>query len=101
MTRWRGLVELVRDAVHHGTLGVEKVHQSVARTPLDLLALVPPLAPPARAIAACQAALIATTYATVRGVNAVAGAVVGACVDAAAREPREPPETVAGPAPRG
>jgi hypothetical protein len=89
VTRWRGLSDLVQDAVHHGTVAVEKVHQSVARTPLDVLALVQPLAPAARWAAAWQATIIAGTYATIRGVNAAAGMLVGACIEAAPRsEPR-------------
>lgn len=83
MTRWHGLTELVQDAVHHGTAAVEKVHQQVARAPLDMLAHVPPLAAGARWAADRQASLIAATYGTIRGVSAAVGAVVGACLDAA------------------
>ena len=74
MTRWRGLAELVQDAVHHGTLAVERVHQQVARTPLEILSYVPPLAVPAQGIAALQAAAIGATYTAIRAVNGVVGA---------------------------
>ena len=96
--RWKGLAELVRDAVHHGTLGVEEVHQRVAATPLELIALVPPLAAPARWLAGCQRELIATTYTTIRAANAAAGALVGVGLDLAARarEPGTTPNVVAG-----
>lgn len=83
MKRWRGLSDLVQDAVQHGTATVEKVHQQVARTPLDLLAQVPPLAPTARWVADRQASLIAATYGTIREVSAAMVALVGACIDAA------------------
>jgi hypothetical protein len=88
MTRWRGVAELVRDAVHHGTLAVEKVHQRVARTPFEVLALAPPLAAPARWLAARQAQLVGGTYTTIRAVNAVAGAIAGAIADAVGQPPR-------------
>ncbi len=84
MTRWLGLANLLQDAVHHGTIAVEKVHQSVARTPFDVIARVPPLTTGARWVAQRQATIIAATYATIRGVNGAVGALVGACIDAAA-----------------
>jgi hypothetical protein len=92
MTRWRGLVELLQDAVHHGTIAVEQVHQSVARTPWQVLARVPPLAPAARSAAAWQATVIGGTYGTIRAVSGAVGAALGACLDAAARPatPRPP-----------
>jgi hypothetical protein len=83
MTRWEGVVQLVADAVHHGSLAVERVHQRVARTPLDVAACVPPLAPGARRVAACQAALIGATYSAIRGVNAAAGAAAALALEAA------------------
>jgi hypothetical protein len=96
VTRWRGLVELTQDAVHHGATAVEAVHQRVARAPLDLIARVPPLAAPARAAAAGQAGLIAAAYASVRAVNAVVGSLLVAVVEvvAASRDSvaRRPPE---------
>lgn len=85
MKELRGLTELVQDAVHHGSLAVEEVHQRVARTTFDVLALVPPLAAPAHWIAARQAEIIAATYETVRQTSAVVGRLVGACIDEADR----------------
>jgi hypothetical protein len=88
MKRWRGLSDLVQDAVQHGTATVEKVHQQVARTPLDLLAHVPPLASTARWMADRQASLIAATYGTIREVSAAMGALVGTCIDVVERSRR-------------
>jgi hypothetical protein len=82
MTRWRGLAELVQDAVHHGTLAVERVHQRVARTPLEILAHVPPLATPAQRIATFQAAAIGATYTAIRGVNGAVGAAAAIALEA-------------------
>ena len=83
MNRLRGLTDLVQDAVQHGTIAVEKVHQSVARTPLDVLAFLPPLTATARGIAAWQAHVIAATYDTIRETSAAAGELLRACIDLA------------------
>jgi hypothetical protein len=84
-TRWHGFSELVQDAVHHGTVAVEKVHQQVARAPFDVLALVPRLATGARWVADRQASAIAATYGTIRAVNAGVGEVVRLGLDVAER----------------
>jgi hypothetical protein len=85
VNRLRGLADLLQDAVQHGTIAVEKVHQSVARTPLDVVAIVPPLAAPARWVAAWQSRMIARTYDTIRETSAAVGVLVRAVVDAADR----------------
>jgi hypothetical protein len=82
MTRWRGLAELVQDAVHYGTLAVERVHQRVARTPFEFLACVPPLAATAQGIAAFQATVIGATYTAIRGVNCTVGAAAVVALEA-------------------
>ncbi len=89
MTRWRGLKDLVVDAVHHGATAVEQVHQQVARKPFEILALVPPLATPARCAGSIQSAMIASTYGTIRAVNRFVGAVAGMVMDLAARGDEE------------
>jgi hypothetical protein len=91
MSRWRGLADLVADAVHVGAIAVERVHQEVAATPFAIAALAPPLAPAARRITAWQAAAIAATYAIVRGVNGVARVVVVAAIDAVTAAPDDAP----------
>ena len=90
MNRLRGLAELVQDAVQHGTIAVEKVHQSVARTPLEVLALVPPLTATALWMADAQSRLIAASYRTIREASAAAGALAGTCIEAAERARRPP-----------
>ena len=37
MKKWRGLAELVRDAVEQGATAVEQVHRRTAATPFELL----------------------------------------------------------------
>lgn len=99
MTRWRGLAELVQDAVHHGSLAVERVHQRVARTPLEILAIVPPLATGARRLADCQAAAIGATYHAIRGVNGTVAAIAFAVADAAEARADPSPATAGEDAP--
>jgi hypothetical protein len=88
MKRWRGLRDLVVDAVHHGASAVERVHRRTARAAVDAVALVPGLAVPARAVGAVQDAALAATYATIRQVNGVAGAAAGLALDLAERAER-------------
>ncbi len=100
MTRWHGVVELVQDAVDHGTIGVERVHLRVARAPFDLAARLPPLAPVARRLGDAQARIIAATYGSIRDVNEVVAPLVAAVIDhvARARTPStEPPEADSSP----
>ena len=90
MTRWRGLKDLVVDAVYQGTAAVERVHQEMAVRPLVIAARVPPLAAVARRAGAVQAAVIASTYLTIRAVTRLAGLVAGLALDlvAAGKEAR-------------
>jgi hypothetical protein len=83
MTRWRGLKDLIVDAVHHGATGVETVHRRTAQTTIDVIARVPGLGGPARAVGAVQDAAIGATYEAIRRVNGAVGAVVGLVLDAA------------------
>jgi hypothetical protein len=89
--RWRGLVDLVVDAVDHGSAAVERVHLWTARKPFDLIALVPPLARPARSIAAAQGFAISAVYQTIREVAHLAGAAIGLGLDLAGRRPKGEP----------
>ena len=82
--RWRGLKDLVVDAVHHGATAVEVVHRRTARSTIEVIALVPRLAGPARVVGAVLDASVAVTYQTIRLVNGVVGAVAGLVMDAAA-----------------
>jgi|RifCSP16_2_1023846.scaffolds.fasta_scaffold08894_6 hypothetical protein len=90
MKRWRGLKDLLVDAVHHGVTAVEVVHRRTTRATIDVVASVPGLGPPVRAVGALQDAAIAATYETIRQVNGALGAAVGLILDAAERLPRGP-----------
>ena len=99
--RWRGLKDLVLDAVDHGAAEVEKVHRESVRVPLELLARVPRLAAPARAVAGIADTALAATYGTVRLATRAAGeiAAVGLTVAEALTAAREAAGRSAGPAP--
>jgi hypothetical protein len=91
LSRWRGLKDLVVDAVDRGAAEVEKVHRDSVRLPLQLIARVPRLAGPARAVAGIADTALAATYGSVRLATRAAGAIaaVGLTVAeqvAAARE---------------
>ncbi len=81
MERWRGLKDLVQDAIDQGSTAVEQVHQQVARRTFDILEYVPPLAEPARRARLLQEAVIGGAYDAIRLVNRVVGAVAGAVMD--------------------
>jgi len=85
MTRWRGLKDLVVDAVHHGVTAVEGVHRRTARATMEVIALAPGLAGPARTVGAVQDAAFAATYETIRLVNGLVGAAADIALDAAER----------------
>ena len=91
LARWRGLKDLVVDAVDHGAAEVEKVHRESVRVPLELLARVPRLAAPARAVAGIADTALAATYGTVRLATRAAGAIaaVGLTIAAEVAASRE------------
>ena len=89
LTRWRGVVDLVVDAVEHGSGAVERVHQWTAKKPFQLLGALPRLARPARAVGLAQSAAIAATYETVRQVARVAGVAVRLGLEVAGRRGAE------------
>jgi hypothetical protein len=71
--RWRGLKDLVRDAVEQGASAVERVHLATAQRPFSLLAQIPALEEPVRGIQQIHDTLVSTTYATVRTVTRAVG----------------------------
>jgi len=79
--RWRGLKDLVRDAVEQGASAVERVHLATAERPFTLLAQIPALTDPVRSIQQIHDTLVATTYATVRTVTRAVGDVAELALD--------------------
>jgi hypothetical protein len=87
--RWRGLKDLVEDAIDHGSRAIEEIHRQAGRWVFDLLEKVPPLAAPARLGRSLQQAVIGRTYGTIRLVNRVVGGIAEIAIDAAERAPRK------------
>jgi len=85
MTRWRGLKDLLVDAVHHGVTAVEGVHRRTMRATVEVIALAPGMAGPARTVGAVQDAACAATYETIRLVNGLVGAAADIAFDAVER----------------
>jgi hypothetical protein len=76
MTRIRGLVALVRDAVEHGSTAIEQVHLATARRPFAVLECIPLLAEPVQVVHIVHDTLVTNTYATIRFVAKTAAAAV-------------------------
>jgi len=87
--RWRGLKDLIEDAIDQGSRAIEEVHGQAGRWVFDLLERVPPLATPARLARSLQQTVVARTYGTIRLVNRVVGGIIGIAIDAAGTAPRK------------
>ena len=74
MSRWRGLVMLVSDAVEHGSRSVERLQKDVVRRPLELLTFIPAIEAPVVAIRHVHDLVVTTTHAGVRLANKALGA---------------------------
>ena len=80
--RWRGLKDLVRDAVEQGASAVERVHLATAQRPFSLLAQIPSIGEPVRTVQQIHDTLVATSYETVRVVTRAVGDVAELALDA-------------------
>ena len=85
--QWRGLKDLLQDAVEHGSRAVERVHLETARRPFARLEERPGIAAPARVVRVAYEAYVTTTYEVVRLVNRAVGAAIDAALDAAEESP--------------
>ena len=76
MDRWRGLKDLVQDAVEHGSRSVERLQKHAAKLPFDLLEQIPPIKAPVRGIRLIHDTTLSGVHGAIRLVNrAVGGAV--------------------------
>ncbi|WP_437547826.1 hypothetical protein WME95_48905 [Sorangium sp. So ce327] len=76
MDRWRGLKDLVQDAVDHGSRRVERIQKDAAKLPFDLLEQIPPIKAPVRGIRLIHDTTLSGVHGAIRLVNrAVGGAV--------------------------
>jgi hypothetical protein len=83
--RWRGLKDLVKDVVDHGSSAVQRVHMETAHRPFRILEQIPPLAPPTRVVRVIHDATVSTVYGMIRLVNAAVGGTLGVVLDVAER----------------
>ncbi len=70
----RGVKALLRDAVHHGSVAVERVQLETARRPFAILEAIPGVKVPAAIVHVIHDASVTGTHAVIRAVN---GAVHG------------------------
>jgi hypothetical protein len=81
MQRWRGLKDLVVDAVQHGSRAVERVQMETASVPFDILEQVPPIAVPVKVVRAIHDASVAGVHGTIRLVTRVVGQAADVVID--------------------
>ena len=77
----RGLKDLVRDTMQHGTTAVEKVHLETARRPFSVLESIAGLSEPVKSIHQVHDAVVASTYGTVRAVAQAVDKVLDVALD--------------------
>ena len=81
MNRWRGVKDLVRDAVDQGATAVERVHLATTAMPFAALRRIPPLDAPVETVQKLHDAAISGTYGMVRWVNRAVGATLDVALD--------------------
>jgi hypothetical protein len=79
--RWRGLKDLVRDAVEQGASAVERVHLATAKRPFSLLARIPAIGEPVRTVQQIHDTLVGVAYENVRTVTRAVGAIAEVALD--------------------
>ncbi len=79
--RWRGLKNLVADAVVHGSAAVEKVHLATAKRTFDVLEAIPGVDLPAKPIHAVHDFAVKATYGSIRAVTAMVSGALDVVID--------------------
>lgn len=79
--RWRGLKNLIADAVVHGSAAVEKIHLATTKRTFDVLEAIPGVDLPAKPIHAVHDFSVKAVYGTIRGVTAVVSGVLDVVID--------------------
>jgi hypothetical protein len=83
--RLRGSIDLVHDAVEHGSRAIEDIHLATAARPFELLDRVPPIAAPVRAVRAIHDATVTFSYGMVRLVTTAVATTAHSVLDVVAR----------------
>lgn len=101
MDRWRGLKDLVQDAVDHGSRSVERLQKHAAKLPFDLLEQIPPIAAPVRGIRLIHDTTLSGVHGAIRLVNRAVGGTVDVVLSLVEQKtrPAEAPDGSAGAAP--
>ncbi|WP_437833008.1 hypothetical protein [Sorangium sp. So ce1153] len=90
MERWRGLKNLVEDAVDHGSRAVERLQKHAAKRPFDLLEQIPPLRAPVRGVRLIHDATLSGVHQAIRLVNRAVGSTVDVVLDLVEQKRRPP-----------
>lgn len=93
LRRWRGLKELLEDAVEHGSRAVQQVHTETARRPFAVLEVIPVVGLPARGVHVIHDTTVSAVYGLIRLVNRAVGRAGEVALDLFERgvRPRQPP----------
>jgi len=81
LRRWRGVKDLLEDAVEHGSRAVQRAHTETAGRPFAVLEAIPLVALPARGVHLVHDAIVTTVYGVLRLVNRAAGIAAGVALD--------------------
>jgi hypothetical protein len=79
---WRGLKDLLIDAVEQGTSAVERVHLEIARRSFFAVKQVPAIREPTQNVESLYNSVVAATYASVRAVTRTVGSALDVAIDA-------------------
>ncbi|MDP2308532.1 MAG: hypothetical protein Q8P18_21105 [Pseudomonadota bacterium] len=88
--RLRGLANMVRDAVDHGSTAIQRVHLATAARPFRVLEAVPAVRDPAKVAHTVYDAVVSLTYANVRLVNRAVGLGIDLALDEAEKHEPDP-----------
>jgi hypothetical protein len=86
VSRWRGAVALVRDAVEHGSRAVERIQIESARRPFGIMEHIPGVATPTRIVHGIHDASVTAVHEVIRAVNGA----IGSTVEFALQQMEEP-----------
>lgn len=81
MSRWRGVIHLVRDAVEHGSAAIEQLQKQAASTPFRVLESIPAVATPARLVHSLHDVVVSGVHGLVRQVTRGVGATAEVALD--------------------
>ncbi|MEO8874345.1 MAG: hypothetical protein ABI461_02060 [Polyangiaceae bacterium] len=88
--RWKGLKNLVADAVVHGSSAVEKVHLATTNRTFAVLEALPGIELPAKPLHIIHDLSVKSVYGTIRAVTAVVSGVIDVAIDVAEKKSESP-----------